>query len=102
MASKSGQSVQTLTPPSSPESMSTSGLLRVTAPAPVTSGAGAIVRVTARAGGSLPRFISFSSAATAVAFQPAAAAATAAATLTPGVNAIKAFCLRYRRKGQVS
>ena len=60
MASKSGQSVQTLTPPSSPESMSTSGLLRVTAPATTTTAAataGAIVRVTARSGGSLPRFI---------------------------------------------
>jgi krueppel-like factor 6/7 len=78
MASKSGQSVQTLTPPSSPESMSTSGLLRVTGPTENGRGA-AIVRVTARAGSSLPRFISFSSNATTVSFTPA----TTAATMTP-------------------
>lgn len=90
MASKSGQTIQTLTPPSSPESMSTSGLLRVTAPATSASAAaGAIVRVTARAGGSLPRYISFSPAATAVAFPPAtaSAAAAAAAALAPAAPA---------------
>jgi hypothetical protein len=88
MASKSGQSVQTLTPPSSPESMSTSGLVRVSGPA----ASSAIVRVTARAGGSLPRFISFSSAATAVAFQPAAAAALTPAAPAPAPAPSPASC----------
>lgn len=53
-----GHTVQTMTPPSSPESSSSSvsGIVRVAGPNGTTRGA--IVRVTARGGASVPRFIS--------------------------------------------
>ena len=94
MASKSGQNVQTLTPPSSPESMSTSGLLRVTGPTATACHAaengrgGAIVRVTARAGSSLPRFISFSSNPTTVSFPPASTATMTPAPAAPATTVV--------------
>lgn len=96
LVARTGQSIQTMTPPSSPESCNSPSLVRV--------GGGsnghhqqrgaAIVRVTARGGGSVPRFISL----TPVQFDPLSAGATTTTTSAAPVGTATSVGIRKGKR----